>query len=62
MPCCSVLHHPVHVSRPCPLTGVGMGFLRWDMTSNLQVNPNPPKGVVEMAEQGIRDPEERLSR
>ena len=24
--------------------------------------PNPPKGVVEMAEQGIRDPEERLSR
>ena len=26
------------------------------------VSPNPPKGVVEMAEQGIRDPEERLSR
>ena len=26
------------------------------------LNPNPPKGVVEMAEQGIRDPEERLSR
>ena len=25
-------------------------------------SPNPPKGVVEMAEQGIRDPEERLSR
>ena len=26
------------------------------------LSPNPPKGVVEMAEQGIRDPEERLSR
>ena len=31
-----------------------------DLGKNL--NPNPPKGVVEMAEQGIRDPEERLSR
>ena len=29
---------------------------------HLGLNPNPPKGVVEMAEQGIRDPEERLSR
>ena len=27
-----------------------------------KLSPNPPKGVVEMAEQGIRDPEERLSR
>ena len=26
----------------------------------LSVSPNPPKGVVEMAEQGIRDLEERL--
>ena len=27
----------------------------------LLLSPNPPKGVVEMAEQGIRDLEERLS-
>ena len=28
----------------------------------LSVSPNPPNGVVEMEEQGIRDLEERLSR
>ena len=34
----------------------------WAERIVIALNPNPPKGVVEMAEQGIRDPEERLSR
>ena len=32
------------------------------MAAAPKLNPNPPNGVVEMAEQGIRDLEERLSR
>ena len=32
------------------------------ISSPVSLSPNPPKGVVEMAEQWIRDLEERLSR
>ena len=50
---------------PRPTLSSAWSSLRPEKAFSLDLfllSPNPPKGVVEMAEQGIRGPEERLSR